>query len=85
MINGKHFRNEHSVKNGDHLSIISRSFRFDIKEPALKQANVPQLTSTPDQVSKILIFKAINFNSISLFLCAGVKQIYFITEEDFWN
>ena len=56
MINGKHFRNEHSVKNGDHLSIVSRSFRFDIKEPVLKQvtANVPQLTSTPDQVSKIL-------------------------------
>lgn len=54
MVNGKPFRKEHVVKNGDHLSIINRSFRFDIKDPVLQQvtSNVPQLTSTPDQVSK---------------------------------
>ena len=51
MINGKPFQKQQVIANGDHLSIINRSFRFDIKEPVLKQRNAPQLTSTPDQVS----------------------------------
>lgn len=55
MVNGKPFPKEQVINNGDHLSIINRSFRFDIKEPVLQQVtgNALQLTSTPDQVSNV--------------------------------
>ena len=54
LINGKSLQKDCVIKNGDYLSIITRSFRFDIKDSVLQQvtSNVPQLTSTPDQVSK---------------------------------
>lgn len=56
MVNGEPLRKDQAIKNGDLLSIINRFFRFDIKEPVLKQvtSNVP-VTSTPDQVSKIAV------------------------------
>lgn len=51
-MNKVRFQGEYRAKNGDHLMIIDRVFRFDITNPALKDStsNVPQLTSTPDQV-----------------------------------
>ena len=48
-MNGARFQGEYRAKNGDLLTIIDRVFRFDISKPDIK-GNVPQLTSTPDQV-----------------------------------
>ena len=55
MVNGKPFPKEQVINSGDYLSIINRSFRFDIKEPVLQQVtgNALQLTSTPDHVSNV--------------------------------
>ena len=62
-MNGARFQGEYRAKNGDHLTIIDRVFRFDITDPPLK-GNLPQLTSTPDQVCVLNCFVNNYFSSI---------------------
>jgi len=86
LVNGEHFLGEYRAKNGDHLTIIDRVFRFDFTNSTLK-GNLPQLTSTPNQVCILDCFAKLLFVYHIMFyvyvLC-DVKQPSFVAEKDCW-